>query len=128
MTRRDIQRADENRREGGRNHEGHEDHERDDTPEADIGHEERERRRAEDRPENHLPASEAVSNRTAKQRSRGSRAKEREERVLSGHRIHMEFLHHVERKEVCEGRNVDLLREHQYEENREDELHVPGGS
>ena len=128
MPRRDIKRADENRGEGGRDHKGHEDHERDDTPEADIGHEERERRRAEDRPENHLPASEAVSNRTAKQRSRGSRAKEREERVLSGHRIHMEFLHDVKREEVREGRDIDLLREHQNEEDREDELYVPGGS
>ena len=40
----------------------------------------------------------------------------------------MEFLHHVESEKVREGRDVDLLREHQDEENREDELHVPSGT
>ena len=40
----------------------------------------------------------------------------------------MEFLHDVKREEVREGRDIDLLREHQNEEDREDELYVPGGS
>jgi hypothetical protein len=117
----ELLRVDEDGREGRRQHEADQHAERDGRVQAGPGKGERERHDAEDRAPDHPPRPDAIADGAAEDRPGGGRAQVHEQEELGGADVQVKPVHEVERVEVREARQVEVLREHQAPEHRERE-------
>ncbi len=79
----------------------------------------RERQCAEDRDPDHVAPADAVTDRPAEERAGRHRAEEQEQIELRALGRHAEFMDEVERVVAADARHVEILGEHQHDQDRD---------